>query len=313
MHRIAIPFEILLGLFFLSTAAMKALDMEAFAVQISLYGVVKDPALVKLSAYLTLTLETALGAGLLSGFRLKGLPYLIAVGMTLVFSGLIAYGWAYKGLEDCGCFGKYVQMGPQASLWKNVGLLAVLGIAWYGTRSNAEAVAPGPTRLRSGVALALGLAVACATLVYLPGTAEVSSVDASSTSANVDSPFYKFSFEHEGDSLHLSEGEHLVAMLSATCEHCMASVGGLNAYVNDDSLPSLTGLILGSEEELNAFKVSTSPDFPLFIVDALSFFEFIDSAPPRLLYVKEGALVRAWEWADTVPPAHDLNAVTSAE
>lgn len=131
---IARAVEVLIGLFFVATAAAKAMNVEAFAVQISLYGVVKEPNLVMAAAYSVIGIETLLGAAFLAGWRLKGAMYAAAALLTIVFSGLILYAWRVKGIEDCGCFGEYVKMGPRSSLLKNLALLAVLAFGWYGTR-----------------------------------------------------------------------------------------------------------------------------------------------------------------------------------
>ena len=131
---IARAVEVLIGLFFVATAAMKAMNVEAFAVQISLYGIVKEPTLVLSAAYIVIGMETLFGAAFLAGWRLKGATYAAAGLLTLVFSGLVLYAWQAKGIEDCGCFGEYISMGPVETLWKNAALVAALAFAWYGTR-----------------------------------------------------------------------------------------------------------------------------------------------------------------------------------
>ena len=54
--------EILLGAFFIFSAATKVGNMDGFGVAISAYGVLKDPDLVRLAAYFSLSIETLLGA-----------------------------------------------------------------------------------------------------------------------------------------------------------------------------------------------------------------------------------------------------------
>ena len=120
--------ERLVGFLFVAAAALKALDTTSFAVQISYYGVVRDPMLVKGIAITTVIVETILGVFLLLRIRLKGLVYPIVFALLLGFSGLIVYAWVFHGLEDCGCFGKYIATSPAVSILKNVLMMAVLAV-----------------------------------------------------------------------------------------------------------------------------------------------------------------------------------------
>jgi hypothetical protein len=97
---------------------------------VSYYGIVRTPWVVIGIALGAVTLETGLGGGLLIGrARTRCLLALVA-GLLVFFSLLIAYAWAFQGLKDCGCFGKYLKMTPGVSILKNLILLALVWIAW---------------------------------------------------------------------------------------------------------------------------------------------------------------------------------------
>lgn len=110
-------------------------------------------------------------------------------------------------------------------------------------------------------------------------------------------PLKKFTVEADGEMYNLGEGEYLVAMLSATCEHCQASVPNLNEIAASD-LPPLVGLMEGSEEQIQEFREMTMPLFPTQGVKTLDFFQFIDTAPPRLIYDRDGHVVQGWDWKE---------------
>lgn len=304
MNTVGRGLEILLGLFFVATAAMKAHNMEAFAVSISVYGVLKDPTLVQMSAYLTVLLETLLGAAFLARWRFKGGSFMLASAVTFVFSGLIVYGWAFKGLKDCGCFGEFIQMGPAASLLKNAALLLVLGAAGYATRSPAIAPSEIPNKnitLRWAVAV-LSVAIVITTgLAGAPGTAPASNILAAPIEGDENRPFQKFRFDIDGQFYDLGTGEYLVAFLSATCDHCQHSVPELNKLAKNDDAPEVIALMLGNDLEMQEFTLITEPVFLTLPIKPLDFFEFIDSAPPRLIHTRDGAMAHAWEWQDDVP------------
>lgn len=298
--------EALLGAFFLLTAGLKAANMDAFAVSITLYGIVKDPDIVRTAAYGTVALEALLGGALVAGARLKGLTHAAAGAMTLVFSGFIIY--AFDRLEDCGCFGGYIKAGPLESLIKNGVLLVALGGAWYGAR---KFEAPKPLKSVAYAAGALGALVVAGTLLLAPGK-----TGPAPAGVNVkDRPFAKFIFEHNGEPFNLGEGVYLVAMLSATCPHCRASVPGLNEMVLVPELPRLVALMeAGGQNEMDEFFVLTEPQFPIYRVpDVLDFFRLVDPAPPRLYLARDGRAVRHWDWEDDPPPAAEVLDAVRAE
>ena len=311
MIRFARWVEILLGAFFLVSAGAKAVDMDGFGALVSAYNVVKDPALVRASSYVALIAEVALGAALLAGWRFKGLTHIVTAGMTVVYSGLIAYAWKFHGLEDCGCLPGLVKLGPPETLAKNVVLLALLAFAWYGTRSVAADAGESTKKFRKPAPLsAIALSVLIAALAVVDVATRGGNTSALQT-ANVtdeDGPFAQFVFSSFGKEYDLGEGEYLVAMLSATCEHCQASVSGLNALVTSGQFPDFVALMIGTDEEVDDFLVLTEPEFPLQTIEMLTFMSFMVSAPPRLFYVRDGQSVKIWDWNDAPPSVEEVAA-----
>ena len=313
--RIGRGIEILLGIFFLVSAATKVVNLEGFAVQISLYGVIKDPTLVLAAAYATVSLEALLGAAFIAAYRIQGLIYGVATAMTIVFSGLIAYAWAYKGLEDCGCFGDAIKMTPAQSLWKNLALLVVLGVGWYGTRSLPRLPASGSARSSVPIAAAiLGLTLVTGLGLWSNRGAEPTGISTvPPVEIDKNRPFQRFQFSYDDRDYNLGEGPYLVAMLNATCEHCIRSVPDLNVLAGSPELPELVALMMadpGDEEaQLRQFRLETQPEFPTQLIGMLDFVEFIESAPPRLIYVKDGIEIHGWDWDDHAPGIDEIQAV----
>lgn len=281
--------ELLLGGVFLAGAVLKALDVNLFTLQIRAYGVFTNPSLLAASAVGTLLVETALGMALLLGLRLRGWTYAAVAALLLVFSALIAYGWLYHDLEDCGCFGR-MEMSPRVSLAKNVFLLAMTVLAWAGWRRRA-AVA----RLTSAVlarASACGVAAVCLALyacVHLEPAVKVTEENR---------PFAQFVFEADGMSWDLGRGEYFVAMLSATCEHCMASIPAVNALAATPGFPPIVGLCYEEEPgSFEEFRALTSPAFALHSLGSQGrlFSSFIGQEPPRFIYIRDGRQVAYWD------------------
>lgn len=280
--------EILLGVVFIFSAVTKALDLYAFAVQVSYYGIVRDPSLVSLAANAMVCVEAAFGAALLAGLRLRGLV-LLATGALLVgFTALIAYAWAFKGLKDCGCFGAYVKMGPGVSILKNAVLMAlvVAGLIPILKKSDAAGLPPrrGPTR--AGYALgALGIAIVAAAAVF--GKPAPEPPPASTSSAG--KPFAAYVINADGQTYDLGKGDYLLAMLSATCEHCQAAVAILNELAAEPGMIPIVSLMLGADAEMEEFRALTDPHFPVQAIEALQFMNLIGTEPPRFYLIRDGA------------------------
>lgn len=164
--------RVFLGLLFMASAALKALDFTAFAEQVSYYGIVQDETHLQVVAGFVIAIEVALGLALLIGWRPRAVLPVTAL-LLLAFTGLILYAWFYNDLQECGCFGSFFAMSPAVSIGKNIVLLCLLPLAWPRVQPAATAtvlyhVPPGAsTRLKpfiagcaAGVLLALALEIA---------------------------------------------------------------------------------------------------------------------------------------------------------
>lgn len=290
--------ECLLGLLFIATAALKALDLEGFAWQVSYYGVIREPSLVRFVAFSTTAFETLLGVALLLGLRIRGWTHVFTFGLLLGFSALIGYAWAFRGLADCGCFGTYLPMTPGPSILKNVAMMALIAWAWLVYRRHAgefagrSLSASYPYAKLGAGALSIGLVVVAGFYGWPPPDNDAPDTG---TTPDKDRPFAQFRFEVDGETWDLGEGEYLVAMLSDSCDHCVESVETLNELASVPELPQVIGLMLGEEETLQEFLEITNPQFPTLLIEALTFFQFIGVEPPRFIHVRDGKQVRFWD------------------
>ncbi|HOS01513.1 MAG TPA: hypothetical protein PKZ01_00425 [Candidatus Hydrogenedentes bacterium] len=305
--------EILVGATFVGAAALKALDMTSFAVQVSAYGIVRDPFWVELAAYGSVIAETLLGAAMVAGFRFRGLLYPATEAMLLGFSALILYAWRFQGLADCGCFGKYIELAPGPSILKNIVMMGLMAAVWRGWAKGfwrAASSAPRAMAARIAVAVICGVIV-LGVGVYATATASPVPARSDRSHASSDRPFAQFVFERPERRVDLGEGQFLVAMLSASCEHCVASVAVLNDFGKMPGMPPVVALLMGSSSEIDAFLLQTAPEFPWLAIDALTFMTFIGSAPPRFFLVEDGRQRHFW---DTEPPSpEDVAQVLAAE
>jgi len=302
--------EMIIGLIFILTALLKALDLTAFAMQVGAYGIVRDPALLRGIAIGATALEAALGALLVAGWRFKNLTWCATEVLLLGFAVLMAYGWLAHDLADCGCFGKYIELPPLPSIIKNLIMMGLLGAGWWHYR---RVVREGRSQLlwsRTGIALALAGCMVVLTAGITVGFSEtgVAAMDPQTSEDVASRPFAGFRLETDRGTIDLGTGEYLVVMLSATCEHCIGSVEKLNEMVELGDLPAMVCLMLGSPDGRDDFVAQTEPLFPCVPIDSLEFMNLIGDAPPRMYYVDNGTAIHHWDWQEAVPAPDDIQA-----
>jgi len=147
---------ILLAIVLIISAMLKALDWTAFAVQVSYYGIVREPAVVKGIALGLIGLEAALGMALLLRLALRRATLPATFALLAGFTALLAWAWAFRDLRNCGCFGKFLPMTPPEAILKNVVMMAMVAFAWHGLRKKDLATSVGAN-------VAASTTAACAT------------------------------------------------------------------------------------------------------------------------------------------------------
>ena len=311
------PAEIALGAFFVFAAILKIQNPNLFAVQIHEYQVLTNKALLGPAALFFITLEIGLGVAMLSGFRMRGIVLLIVEAVLLFFTALIAYAWTVHGLKDCGCMGE-VRMGPGISIIKNIVMMVLAGWTWRGLRQVPAPVdAPTPPWRAKAVTVLMVSAMALLAVyldLYRPKNAPAAAAQTNPAAAQGNTTpllpasgipatgglFSSYVITGDsGEHYDLSQGTYLVALLSSTCEHCMATVPALNEFVlRQDILPPLVALCYEPEPaSLDVFRMSTGAMFPLYSLgdDFLTFSQFIAQEPPRLSLVSNGVALQSWD------------------
>jgi hypothetical protein len=305
-------FILVCGAVFVLSSVLKALEVDAFAVQISYYGLVKQAELVRLLALGVIGMEAAIGLALLFGLWLRRVTIPLTVGILLGFTGVLFYAWLHLDLGDCGCFGIYIPMSPPISILKNVLLIVLFGFAWFGLAKYEGREDKTPLGFRENHKAYL-VAVLSVGLVILSGllnsrTAPISEIKDNSVRVQPldikERPFAEFNFDYEGLKIDLGTGTYLVAMLSDTCEHCGESVAPLNEMLDIPGFPFIVGLCLGEKGTFEEFIAGYQPKFPVRLIEPLKFFEHIGDAPPRFILVRDGKSIHYWD--DELPKAPEI-------
>jgi hypothetical protein len=294
---------VLVGLFFFLSSISKASDMVLFAEQIKAYGLVTHTVLVSVLAWGLVVTEWVLGMGLLLLYRPRVILPCVAL-VLVAFTSLTGWAWAYNVVEDCGCFGTWIQHTAGEKTVENLVVLAITAVAWMGYRA-----IPYTHRRRTSLlmwgACTVGLtAVTVLTMLTVPDL----------SAEKQEAPTLALELGTEGiqgvDYLDLRVGSHLVVLMGTDCGHCQECVPTLNMLAQDLSVMTVVALCPNAEDERMAFIETFHPLFPVGQISEALFWKLLaDGTTPRVLLVQNGTVQRVWD--HTVPGKEDIAAFMS--
>jgi len=295
--------SIIVGAVFVLSALLKAISFVEFAVQVSYYGIVRDPLLIRMMATVLIGVEAVLGVGVLFCARFRRHLLLLALVLLTGFSVAIGYAWVFRDIENCGCFGKYLQTGPIASLAKNavLGVLAAVALRHIPAGSHPAGLWKPSLAAGAGI-LVVSIAVhqnsAFRQDATPPGKFFPDSMPGASPPTlsrfRGGAPAGQ-SLTWQANTYDLSEGAYLVAMLSDSCEECEAIIPGLNEYAQNPDVPHVVAFVLSDDPNLDGFREEYRPRFPTQAMSPLEFFQHIGDAPPRFILIKDGHRLEFWD------------------
>src|SRR5262245_15783194 len=217
----------LVGLVFLGTGTLKALDSARFLQQLRRYRLLPSGWALP-AALLFIAVECALGTALVLGLSRSLLP--AAVLMLVAFAALTAWATSTGRVEDCGCYGGLVMLTPAQSIALDGVYVALLAVAWYR--------APGDP----GAIGALWWIVAA--VFAAAGVASWRSLRA---------PLVDLGLLRVGRAWRrgwlkqyardVTQGAHFVVFLSRDCPYCKNWVPLLNVIEVQPDLPSVVAVI----------------------------------------------------------------------
>ena len=127
----------LLGAFFIFSGYVKLIDPKGFGIKMSEYfDVFGMPWLkslaVPLSALMS-SLEIVLGVMLIIGSSINFTLWLLIL-LMLFFTFLTGYTAITGKVTDCGCFGDFLKLEPMVSFKKDLVLMVLLAIVYFGKK-----------------------------------------------------------------------------------------------------------------------------------------------------------------------------------
>ncbi len=294
--------EILIGLVFLTAGGLKAYEPLDFIRQIGDYGIVTQPQLVRLIAWVMILVEVGLGTAMVVGFR-RRISVPLAMLMLIGFIVMLGWAWQSGATEDCGCFGSWVKRTPAEAFTEDLLMLGATSLAWWLRRHHIE-VETGRWR---AAAVALSLLIGISVTTFASNSARQSSDPIERMKAQASPPNILEGVTVEGIDSDLRTGTRVLALIDTGCNHCQESVPELNRLAGElrpREIP-LVALCSNKADEVALFIDKFNASFPLGRITPEQFTRLFERGkPPRLLLIHDGLLRRIWD--GTVPHASEI-------
>ncbi len=240
-------------------------------------GIIPTRDIAALLVRILIGFELSIGLLFFQPFFLKKLVLPVSflfLGALTLYLGYA--GFILKDTQNCGCFGEIIKMPPLESIIKNI-VLMVFIIFLYRT----------PSVQKRNYFILPVIAVISALIVFVAAPIKFQKD-------------FKFSlytnFEGKG-RVDLSSGENMIVVLNLECDHCQQLAKDLSQLKRKMKwFPHLYALLfIEGRISVDSFKTITDFYFPYYIIGAQEFFDLIGQAPPRIYYLKDGAVKEVWD------------------
>ncbi len=207
----------LVGLVFLLSGLLKAIDTAAFADLMSEYGA----TWFGFAAPLIIFAEIFLGIMLVFDFYVKPISWGTAI-FLLVVSSIYLYGVTARGITNCGCFGpiSWLNSKPWLTFTRNGILLGMLVPTLVHPQEKSTAITIPSVIFMAAIAVIVmfmcGFSMRGAKCLQKQNTFQ--------TIALAESPLSEYVTVHP-------DSTYLVFAFSYSCPHCQNSIGNVNQYV----------------------------------------------------------------------------------
>jgi uncharacterized membrane protein YphA (DoxX/SURF4 family) len=268
----------LVGLVFLGTGALKALDSSGFLSHVRRYRLLPR-TVAPAAAILFIGFECALGAALV----LDVSPWLLSTATVVLVLFAILTAWATSSgrVEDCGCYGGLLFLTPTQSFALDGFYLVLLVVAWVTHPSVPQASAPWQVL---SVAAVLAAAVGAALRSQRTPLVDLALL-------RVGRGWRKRWLKDYARDV--TSGSHFVVFLSRDCPYCKRWVPLLNVVEVQPDLPSVVGVMSLEGAPLREFLSEHVIRFPITYMPQ-SLVSLMVNAYPTAALIENGTVVEKW-------------------
>lgn len=288
IDTIKIVFRVLLGILFLFSATAKLAGIDAFEIYLFSFGWF-SLGTAYLLARLVIAAEYTLGILLIANFYPR-LAFWGALAMLAGFTVFLAVLALAGNRDNCNCFGEWVNLSPVQSIWKNLGMLALLllsaGVPAFRIRHKP-----------------LWLILAC--VVPLAGVLIASPpdnwrYDSYARHELINEQAFREAVESGILPHSVVEGDHVVCFYSLKCRFCKMSAQKLvTLRSRGDFLDAPVIMIFGRGEDTNATpfleETGLQPD-EIHFIEPSDFLRITNGAFPLILVMQGDAIAEKYNY-----------------
>lgn len=274
--KILIFFQLIIAATFIFSAISKIISTGYFEITLIDQGIFSDRELASFATRIFIIVELAIGLLFLQSNYLKKIISPAAIFLLVLFIGYMIILIVLGDNDNCGCFSSVLKMNPLEAIVKNIFLLAItLFVYNYSNKKQNNKIIPASLLLLSII------------IVFI----------ASPIKSGDEFPFTKYTnFENEG-RVDLAEGEKIIAVFDATCDHCLETAQSLKRFDSELEHFPLTYLLIFGESDIDIKNFMSEADinYPYHKINIDVFFDLIGSVPPRLYLLKDGEIAEVWD------------------
>lgn len=277
-----------LGATFVLSGVMKALNMRDFGA--TLVASYKLPMPLAATGIFLPSIEIALGVALLLGIFVRRAA-LVALLLLVGFSLVLIYGTMVGQVDDCSCFGGFLESSPLVALIRNLLLAVAAYWLWSSHKGRDE---PTPPRWKPALLASLLLVGG----VFSGFTFHLPLLDQSPTKAGAAFPVAELN-----ESPQLGRGKQLAFVFQARCPHCWDAVANVNLLVAAGY--EVFGVTASDAADIEEFSQDHRPQFPIYTMDEKAYRKNFRSWP-NLIYLEDGVIKKKIEKSVPSPQRLEL-------
>jgi hypothetical protein len=266
MEKLRKIIQFIIGLLFILSGSLKALDSQTFSVLIKSYGFWGGLGYI---GPVISGSEILLGLFLILNIRPRATALIVSL-LTVIFTISFAYAFFAKGIEDCGCMGNFITIPPIVSFTRNLFIIA--GGLWI-WKSDADENTETDTWKKLTV-----LVVGCLSFLVAGFTLGKPIIDKNNI--------------HEGDQLSTSlfrffnksvfNGKTVVYIFSPTCGHCWNSTENVKSIKEIPQFSNLVGVTF-NDVDIADYVAAMQPNFEIVNYPTDELHNYVKEVPVLLI------------------------------
>lgn len=266
-QRITSILRFIVGLVFMISGLLKAIDTAAFANLMSDYG----PVWLGIGAPLLIAIELFLGVLLIFNLRPRWIAAAATVFIVFV-SAVYLYGVVCRGITDCGCFGPltWLNSKPWLTFTRNAVLIALLIPSLIKPQEGDKLTMPIVCCMAAvGVVLMFMCGYTFRGARCMLKESYDGGYQAKPVEESVLSEYYTFH----------PDSTYLVFAFSYGCPYCQNSVGNVNQYVTMGMVDKVVGLAVEDPEGRERFDRIFDVDFEIHEISEFQMVRLTNTLP----------------------------------